>query len=48
MTEVKNLGYKNQNKDDFNIILILNGGTCHERKTIADHFNHLLQQLHLH
>ena len=49
MTAVKkNIGYKNQKKDDSNIILTLNGGTCHEQKTSkADHFSHLLQQFHL-
>ena len=36
------MAIKNQKKADSNIILNINGETCHDQKTIADHFNHLL------
>ena len=37
--QLKSLGYSNKQKEGSNIVLKINGETCHDSKVIADHFN---------
>ena len=36
--QIETIGYFNQNKYDSFIILTIDGETCHDQKTTADHF----------
>ena len=42
--QLKGLGYKNKKEDNSNIVLTIEGETCHYQKSVADYFNQFLPQ----
>ena len=42
---LKDLGYQSKSKKSTNIVLDVDGTKCHDKKAVADHFNHFLLKL---
>ena len=42
---LKDLGYQSKSKESTNIVLVVDGKKCHDKKVVTDHLNHFFTQI---